>query len=238
MSGARRQTLGFGFDPGESPYHFVVTVPRAAEAPVTIEERFTWGEAGLDEESEPRLPMQKARLGRVVWDRIAPNARVTFNEALRRAGRRPGEWRAGENYLAPFLGKELTLLAWAVELETDEATISKMLANWRGLQPEERWWLYATVNASFRDPGHGPERGWRKAIKIAFAENPVVEVQPPPPEQKTKERAARRTPERPAQLRFDALAEPPAPLYTADPNAAPALERPASAASDRSRSHP
>src|SRR5260370_28220126 len=47
-----------------------------------------------------------------------------------------------------------------------------MLANWMGLAPEERWWLYTTVNATSGHPEHGRDRGWRKAIKIALAENP------------------------------------------------------------------
>lgn len=216
MSGPRRQTLGFGFDPGESPYHFAVTVHRAPAEPVTIAEHFAWEGSGPDDE-EPRPPVQKARLRRAVWDHIAPGVRGDFNPRLHRAGRRAGEWRVGENFLAPFLGKELTLLAWAVELETDEAVLSLMLANWLGLMPEERWWLYATVNASFTDPRHGPDRGWRKAIKTAFAENPVTAAPPAPPERKKRPPAARpAAPERPAQLRFDALAESPALPYTAD----------------------
>ena len=49
-----------------------------------------------------------------------------------------------------------------------------MIANWRGLAPEERWWFYTTINATRHGhTEHGNDRGWRKAIKIAFAENPI-----------------------------------------------------------------
>jgi hypothetical protein len=69
----------------------------------------------------------------------------------------------------------LTLLAWAVE-EMDESLIPNVIANWTGLEPEERWWLYTTVNATFTKADVGRDRGWRKAIKIAFSENPIPEI--------------------------------------------------------------
>ncbi|MDP2268269.1 MAG: DUF3780 domain-containing protein, partial [Deltaproteobacteria bacterium] len=67
------------------------------------------------------------------------------------------------------------LLAWAVE-DMDESLIANVIANWIGLEPEERWWLYTTVNATFTRAELGKDRGWRKAIRIAFSENPVPEI--------------------------------------------------------------
>ena len=58
----------------------------------------------------------------------------------------------------------------------DESLIPNVIANWTGLEPEERWWLYTTVNATFTKVDVGKDRGWRKAIKIAFSENPIPEV--------------------------------------------------------------
>ena len=69
----------------------------------------------------------------------------------------------------------LTLLAWAVE-DMDESLVPNVIANWTGLEPEERWWLYTTVNATFTRVEVGKDRGWRKAIKIAFSENPIPEI--------------------------------------------------------------
>jgi hypothetical protein len=197
-----RQTIGFGFDPGESPYHFAVVIARAEREAVRIEERFVWGdEEGAVE--DPRPAVVKAELTRARWERIAMAAKNELNRSLRRAGRRAGELRAGETLLAPHLGKELTLLAWAVEnaaADPEDGTISRMVSNWLGLVPEERWWLYATVNASLELPEHGPERGWRKAIKVAFAENPIQGALPPP-EPRARERgvAGARPRRRPGQ---------------------------------------
>lgn len=69
------------------------------------------------------------------------------------------------------------MLAWAVE-DADPTLLPAMIANWLGLASEERWWLYTTINATNGHPDHGRDRGWRKAIKIAVAENPIAAAAP------------------------------------------------------------
>lgn len=172
-----RNTLGFGFDPTQSPHHFALLVDRETGA-VAIEERFTYGdveESGEDGESAPESSV-KAVLDAYHWARVAATVAEVFNARLRAAGLSTGTWTA-ESLLAPHLGKELTLLVWAVE-DADPTLLPSMLANWVGLAPEERWWLYSTINATSGHPEHGRDRGWRKAIKIAFAENPIGSVAP------------------------------------------------------------
>jgi len=169
-----RNTLGFGFDPAQSPHHFAVVVERG-EGGVTIEERFVWGDAEDDSEVAPAASA-KAVLDAYRWARIAPTAAETFNARLRAAELATATWTA-ETVLPPHLGKELTLLFWAVE-DADPTLLPVMLANWVGLAPEERWWLYTTINATSGHPEHGRDRGWRKAIKIAFAENPIESAAP------------------------------------------------------------
>lgn len=169
-----QHTTGFGFDPAQSPHHFVVITERGS-GDVAIEERFRWGDASDDSEAAPE-PSAKARLDAYRWTRIAPVVAETFNARLRAANLPTATWGA-ESLLAPHLGKELTLLAWAVE-EADPTLLPAMIANWVGLAPEERWWLYTTINATSGHPEHGRDRGWRKAIKIAFAENPVAAAAP------------------------------------------------------------
>ena len=58
----------------------------------------------------------------------------------------------------------------------DDSLLPNIISNWLGLEPEERWWLYTTVNATFTKAEIGKDRGWRKAIRIAFSENPVPEM--------------------------------------------------------------
>jgi hypothetical protein len=163
--------LGFGFDATESEYHFAVVMPRDARMHVTVEERFTAGASADPEATRPAVA--KAYLDTYRWSRIADVVRAQFNKRLRDAGLPTAQWKAGGETLLPsYFGKELTLLVWAIE-DADPTLIPNMVANWLGLAPEERWWLYTTVNATSGRPEHGRDRGWRKAIKIAFAENPA-----------------------------------------------------------------
>jgi hypothetical protein len=115
----------------------------------------------------------RCRLPRGKWNEIAEVIRAEFNVRLKKEGRRPGKWRAGYNAVSRPLGKELTLLAWAVE-DADPALIPTAIANWQGLQPEERWWLYTMTAAATGHCQAGRGRGWRKAVRFALTENPVT----------------------------------------------------------------
>jgi hypothetical protein len=204
---ARRTIYGFGFEPETSPHHFAVVMNGQG---TRIEERRHWQTNADYPVSRP--PSVKVKLDAYRWRRIAETAGRVFNDRLRQERRRTAEWNAGETVLAPHFGKELTLLAWAVE-GADPTLIPNIVANWLGLAPEERWWLYTTINATSDRPDFGPERGWRKAIRIAFTENPAdvlppstLLAEPPPPREAANEvasvggrrRVARRTPS-PAQ---------------------------------------
>lgn len=165
----------FGFDPQESTHHFVVDIPRGTEGAVKISEHLTWDlESGSSEvTSGGRQDGQiRAILARAKWEAVAEEMRAAFNQRLKKAGKRAGAWRAGANLVRRELGKELVLLAWAIE-EADPALIQTAIANWKGLVPEERWWLYTQTAAA---TGHGVNdrgRGWRKAVRYALTENPV-----------------------------------------------------------------
>src|SRR5512146_1027759 len=99
-----RNTLGFGFDPTQSPHHFAVIVEPATGA-VTIEERFTWGDVGDNQETAPEA-ITKAMLDPYRWSRIAATVAEVFNARLRAAVLPTSTWTA-ESQLAPHLGKEL-----------------------------------------------------------------------------------------------------------------------------------
>ena len=84
----------------------------------------------------------------------------------------PAKWKIGYNPVSRLLGKELTLLAWAIE-DADPTLIPTAIANWQGLSPEERWWLYTMTAAATGNAVTGRNRGWRKAVRFALTENPV-----------------------------------------------------------------
>ncbi|MGI8826366.1 MAG: DUF3780 domain-containing protein [Chloroflexota bacterium] len=161
--------IDFGFDPTRSPHHFVVLPVGSTR--FQFLERFAHGECLEHDAAVPREVL-KAELDGERWQRIRDEAADVFNTHLRAAGFRTGAWRkGGPTLLAPHLGRELLLLVWATEGQ-DLSVLPAVRLNWRGFAPEERWWLYSTINASSRHPEHAG-RGWRKAIKIALAENPL-----------------------------------------------------------------
>ena len=172
---ASSRAQGFGFRPDESEHHFVVTVPGGARKDVLIAEHLSF-EPDRRPASLPGMGAQDARyrvmLARPKWDAIADPTRVEFNRRLKHQGLPPGRWKRGNNLVTRLLGKELTLLAWAVE-DADPALIPAALRNWQGLAPEERWWLFTMTSAATGHALHGRNKGWRKAVRFALTENPV-----------------------------------------------------------------
>lgn len=166
----------FGFDPEESTHYFLVGIPRSSREAVVISEHFVWdAETGASPVSlgVRREGQIRCRLPRPKWDLIADEIRTHFNQRLKRMGLRTGAWRSGPNVVRRELGKELVLIAWAIE-DADPSLVPVALANWSGLVPEERWWLYTQTAAA---TGHGVSdrgRGWRKAVRFALTENPIT----------------------------------------------------------------
>lgn len=178
-------TIGFGFSPApRACYHFVVSIPRVVGGTVKAAEHFVFGEEVEDAAARERFaeeplaypirpPQVKVELSLHKFDGVADEVRAEFNRRLRQQGMKASNWKPGENRLAAHMGKELVLLLWAIE-DADPSLIPTALANWQGLAPEERWWLYTTINAASGHAVEGRGRGWRRAIGIAFTENPVT----------------------------------------------------------------
>jgi hypothetical protein len=167
---------GFGFVRSESEHHFLVTIPASNRESVYISEHYTCDETPERHALNLALGSEDDKirviLGREKWNRIADEVRVEFNNRLRKNGLKPGQWKIGENQISRLLGKELVLLAWAIE-ESDPALIPVAVRNWVGLAPEERWWLFTMTNAATGHALTGRNKGWRKAVRYALTENPV-----------------------------------------------------------------
>ena len=170
---------GFGFCPQASAHHFLVSIPAGNREEVLISEHLTWDEATAGTpptfalgEIEGKL---RVLLPRAKWDAIADEVRVEFNKRLKQEGLKAGAWKTGTNPVSRLLGKELVLLAWAIE-EADPALIPAALKNWLGLVPEERWWLYTMTCAATGHAVQGRNKGWRKAVRYALTENPVSDA--------------------------------------------------------------
>ena len=166
----------FGFDPAQAASHFLIHIPTGATLPVDISEHLSWDAERVADSvhlaGERDDGQIRCRLARAKWNDIAEVVRAEFNIRLRKLGHKPGKWKPGYNPISRLFGKELTLLAWAIE-DADPALIQTAVANWQGLAPEERWWLYTMTAAATGNAVTGRNRGWRKAVRFALTENPI-----------------------------------------------------------------
>jgi len=162
-------TIGFGCPETTDPHRFEVDIPPGRTGAVSIVECYgiKAGIGGLPEVAERCL------LARPIWSLIAEDVKREFNERLRARNLAASRWIVGVNKVERLLGKELLVLAWAVEEALPE-TVPNAIRNWIGLRPEERWWLFNITAAATGFPEHSGV-GWRKALRFALTENPLVE---------------------------------------------------------------
>ena len=168
MSGTRR-TVGFGCPNETDPHHLVVDIPAGQTGDVVISEHYGI-KAGIN--GRPDVA-ERCHLRRAAWSIIAEPAKQEFNERLKAKKLATSRWTVGPNKVERLLGKELLVLAWAVE-QADPELMPNAVRNWIGLRPEERWWLYTMTAAATGGVDDGGI-GWRKALQHALTENPLSE---------------------------------------------------------------
>ncbi len=179
---AKLPSVGFGFQPATSGHHFMVTIGGKSDPRVYLSEHFHYDDA--EERRKVRFTLghddDKLRciLPLLKWEAIADAVQAEFNQRLKGLNLSAGRWLKDQTSISRLLGKELVLLAWAIE-EADPRDIPAAIQNWRGLAPEERWWLFTMTNAATGHALNGKGRGWRKAVRFALTENPTS-LQPAP----------------------------------------------------------
>jgi hypothetical protein len=173
------KSLGYGFVPSASEHHFLVTIPSNPHDSIYISEHLTWDDSAARRELSFALGQEDAKIRVVLphrkWEAIADSARAEFNRRLRQSSLKTGKWKTGQTPLSRLFGKELVLLAWAIE-DADPGLIPTALRNWLGLTPEERWWLFTMTNAATGHAITGRNKGWRRAVRYALTENPVSDT--------------------------------------------------------------
>ena len=139
--------------------HFRVEIPNSSADPVVIIEDFGFAEERNSEE-------KRAVLSKKIWSKIAQVVATDFNARIKARKLPVGKWSIGTVKVERLLGKELCVLAWAIEFinpkETDQA-----IARWKALRPEERWWLFimtAAEGGRFENTSHR----WRAALRSAI----------------------------------------------------------------------
>ena len=162
----KKELQGFGFNEKESTHCFIVDTALNPEKKIYFYESFNYGE-GSNMELKSSLPKK-------VWYKIHRILANYFNDQLSKENVKKSRWKQGENPVRKLLGKEMMLLVWAIEETEDENEIEQAVINWKGLYPEERWFLYTIVNATTgTDTEENRSKAWRKAVKYGFIENPV-----------------------------------------------------------------
>ncbi|WP_045812369.1 anti-phage-associated DUF3780 domain-containing protein [Halomonas sp. KO116] len=159
-----RPTEGFGVPLTETnPHCFLVRVPKNNKGAVEIVENL--GVQAKDNSSEEIV---RVILDRPRWTAIRQEVQRIFNNRLKEHKLTTSRWKVGDNPVDRLLGKELCVLAWAVE-RMDEDNIPVAVRNWMAFRPEERWWLFS-MTAMSTGLAHDDDRGWRVALRHALGD--------------------------------------------------------------------
>ena len=152
------------------PHHFRVVIPRGNQAPVLITEHL-----GMGSETVRDQVIDRVRLDRTRWTAIRSEVQRAFNARLKEHNLATGSWKVGETMVDRLLGKELCVLAWAVEkLEPEKIRLA--VRNWLALRPEERWWLFG-MTAMSTGGVQDADSGWRMALRYALGDVAQNELQ-------------------------------------------------------------
>lgn len=157
------QTLDFGVPATSDPHHFKVIIPRASAGKVQISEYL-----GLQALSDEFAVIDRLLLKRPRWNTIRSEMQRAFNARLKEHQLKTATWKVGENLVDRLLGKELCVLAWAVE-SMEMENIPVAVRNWLALRPEERWWLFGITAMSTGGIADG-NKGWRLALRHALGD--------------------------------------------------------------------
>jgi len=156
-------TLGFGVPATTDPHHFVVLIPKANNGRVLISENLGMQASDLSASAIDRVNLERQR-----WTAIRSEMQRAFNACLKENELKTSTWKTGENQVDRLLGKELCVLAWAIEnMPMDNIPIA--VRNWLALRQEERWWLYG-MTALSTGGVHDAGKGWRLALQHALGD--------------------------------------------------------------------
>jgi hypothetical protein len=167
-----KKTDGFGVpsdEDGINVHCFKVLLPLEKNGIVKIEEFFGYERA---QGENPNLEkIDRIIFSKNLWDKISKTLKENFTPRLKEKGMGTSRWFTGENKVDRILGKEMCVLAWAIEKANSELEIEKIKEKWIKLTPEERWWLFRMTSiTSGTEEDKIKEKGWRHAIYIALSE--------------------------------------------------------------------
>ncbi len=166
------RTLGFGVPATSDPHHFVVRIQRGNASPVLICEHLGMGSETAREQVIDRVLLERPR-----WTALRAEVQRAFNARLKEHNLASCTWKVGDTPVDRLLGKELCVLAWAVE-RLDPGKIRIAVRNWLALRPEERWWLFGMTAIATGGIGDA-DLGWRVALRHALGDVAQNELMKP-----------------------------------------------------------
>lgn len=170
-------TTGFGCPAEMFVHHVLVTIPESRAADVLFEEDWGVAQAGGPDR------LTRCALPRARWNLIANLAKQALNDRLKEQELPASRWITGENRVERLLGKEVVVLAWAVEA-AEEEDVDAVAAAWAALRPEERWWLFgrvASAAGTSADASAKPRRGLALLLSAGPDRRPAAAPRAPRP---------------------------------------------------------
>jgi hypothetical protein len=158
-------------------HHVLVSIPESRGTEVFFEE--DWGVVQIGHPDK----LMRCALPRARWNAIATVARQTLNDRLKEQGLPASRWTTGENKVERLLGKEMIVLAWAVEA-AEEEDVAAVTAAWAALRPEERWWLFGRIASTAGGAGDAsakPRRGLALLLSAGPDRKPATAPRAPRP---------------------------------------------------------
>ena len=170
-------TTGFGCPAEMFVHHVLVTIPESRIGELLLEEDWGVAQAGGPDR------LARCVLPRARWNAIANVAKQAMNDRLKEQELPASRWMTGENRVERLLGKEVVVLAWAVEA-AEEEDVDAVAAAWAALRPEERWWLFGRVASSAggaADAMAKPRRGLALLLSSGPDRRPAAAPRAPRP---------------------------------------------------------
>lgn len=111
---------------------------------------------------------QLASLPSGLWRKILPQVARELQFGMDEREKENGHLslRAQETFLSPLIGRELAILWWALAEDGEGTHTEALVAGWRQLAREERWWLYVRASGTAQQQG----KGWRRALFYALTD--------------------------------------------------------------------
>ena len=121
---------------------------------------------GRTERGYPRREL--ASIPSALWKQVS---NAVQNELIRgldadEQGDSLKKFKSGDNGLSPLIVRELAVLLWALMEDAEGTHVDALVAGWRQLAREERWWLYARASSPAQQLG----QGWRRALFFALTD--------------------------------------------------------------------